>query len=328
MDKLRLGVVGAGYISRSYHCPSLVKLKRQFPSLELAAICDLDRGKAEAAARDFGFRRACGSVEELLAGGSLDAALVLVNFEAMKATALQLMATGMPLLLEKPPGADSHELEELIAAAERRQVTCMVAFNRRYMPLVRRMKELAESSGAPLHLLTARMARAGRTESFFAYGTGLHSIDLMCYLGGKVREVRVEKLELPGNQAPGFLADFFFAGGLRGQLSILPECGVELERYALQGHELSIFLEAPLEWTIDYPGRLLYFQGRGKHFVQDNRVYPETMRDPLEYTGFLGEVRHFLECLTSGATPQPGLRESLQSVRIAEAIQAGRDITL
>jgi len=326
MKSLRIGVVGAGYISRTYHCPSLTRLKKKYPQLELAAICDMKEERARELASRFGFGKAYTNIGEMIVSEKLHGACILVDPGNMKKVALQFIRRRIPVLLEKPPGADSSEVRELVSAAEKHGVANLVALNRRFMPLARRMKELIEHAERPPQLLSAEMLRHERTEPEFAFGTAVHAIDLMRYLGGDVAGLRVKKLELAANKAPAYIVEFDFESGLPGRLSILPETGMEAERYTVHGNNWTITLEAPLDWTVDYPGRLLFFEGRKRHFIQDNRLWPESMRDHLEITGFLGEVEHFIACLAGGDRPQPSLADCLQSVEIAEAVLAGKNV--
>jgi len=326
MKKLRIGVVGAGFISRTYHCPSLSRLKKKYPQLELAAICDLKEKAAYELARQFGFGRVYTDTGEMVVSEKLHGACILINPESIKKAAMEFIRHRIPVMLEKPPGRDSREAGELISAAEKHGVANLVALNRRFMPLARHMKELIEKAERPPQLLTAEMLRHQRTEPEFAFGTAVHAIDLMRYLGGDVAGLRVEKLDLEKNKAPAYMVEFDFESGLLGRLSILPETGMEAERYTVHGNDWTATLEAPLDWTVDYPGRLLFFEGRKRHFVQDNRLWPESMRDHLEITGFLGEVEHFIACIDSGKRPEPSLADCLQSMEIAESVLAGRNV--
>ena len=327
MKSLRIGVVGAGFISRTYHCPSLNRLRKKYPQLELAAICDLNEKAARELAGRFEFGNVYTDVGEMVVSEKLHGACILVNPESMKKVARQFIRRRVPVLLEKPPGRDSNEVRELISAVEKHGVANLVALNRRFMPLARRMKELIEQAERPPQLLTAEMLRHQRTEPEFGYGTAVHAIDLMRYLGGDVAGLRVEKLELAKNKAPAYMVEFDFESGLLGRLSILPETGVEAERYTVHGNDWTVTLEAPQDWTVDYPGKLLFFEGRKRHFVQDNRIWPVSMRDNLEITGFLGEVESFIAFLAGGERPEPTLADCLQSMEIAEAVQAGKNVT-
>jgi myo-inositol 2-dehydrogenase / D-chiro-inositol 1-dehydrogenase len=324
LDKIRVGVVGAGYISRSYHCPALRRLSEKHPQLELAAICDIDPQRAGELARTFGFRTQYADIAEMLDHETLDAAWLLVPPSKMKEVALVFLKRRIPLLLEKPPGSNSAEVRELIDSAAANGVKCLVALNRRFIPLGLRLKELIEGLEHPPQLICGEMWRYRREDEDFGYSTAVHAIDTMRFLGGDVREARVEKLQLEGNRQHSYLVRLEYRSGAHGRLAILPEVGLNVERYTVHAHNITLTLEAPLEWTIDFPGRVIFHNGADRHFVQDNRIYAQ--RDPVETTGFFGESAHFLDCLINGGTPRPSLEDCLQSIEIAEAVQSGRNV--
>jgi hypothetical protein len=68
---------------------------------------------------------------------------------------------GLPTLLEKPPGLDVAEIDRLSAAATRTGAPHLVAFNRRFVPLVRELARRLAALGGPeaVHHLRYEMAR-------------------------------------------------------------------------------------------------------------------------------------------------------------------------
>ncbi len=72
MQKVRIGVIGAGWWATFAHLPAVVS----HPHAELVAVQSRERAKAEKIARDFGAGHACTGVEELLALPGLDAVIV------------------------------------------------------------------------------------------------------------------------------------------------------------------------------------------------------------------------------------------------------------
>jgi predicted dehydrogenase len=82
--------------------------------------------------------------------------------------ALGYHGRGLPTLLEKPPGLDVAEIDHLIAAATRTGAPHLVAFNRRFVPLVRELARRLAALGGPeaVHHLRYEMVRdaPGRLE--------------------------------------------------------------------------------------------------------------------------------------------------------------------
>jgi predicted dehydrogenase len=320
----RISVIGAGYISRCYHCPALVKLKDKNPWVELAAVCDLVPERAREAANVFGFKNVYTDIESLLNEEKVDAAYILIDPGHIKDAASRFIRRGIPCLIEKPPGKNSSEVKELLETARTYKVPCLVALNRRFMPLAVRAKEILNSLEHQPQIIEAQILRHKRTDNDFAFSTAVHSMDLMRFFMGDVLSFEVEKQLMQDNQVHSYLVDFKYRTGALGRLTIWPEAGVDLERYTIHGHDFSLFFEAPLEWTADFPGRISFYNGKERHYIQDNRNLSTTMIDPLEVTGFLGESAHFLECLKKGIEPNPSLADCVQSIEISEATQSGR----
>lgn len=324
MEKIRAAVIGAGYISRGFHCPALGRLSGKYPALDLAAICDTVPGRAAEVGREFGFRTWYESLDSLLEKEEIDAAWILTPPASIPELALRFIGRGIPLFLEKPPGSGSADVERLISAAAEHKVPCLVALNRRFIPLVKRFRELIGGPDNPVQAVEGLMLRHGRRDEDFGYGTAVHALDMMRHLGGDARRVEVNRIQFDKNERPSYFVDYHFRSGARGRLSILPEAGLNVERYTVHAHGVTAILEAPLDWTVDYPGRILYYNGRDRHFIQDNRACPSG--DSVEVTGFLGESEHFIDCLLNGREMHPSLEDCFQSIRIAEAVQAGESV--
>ncbi|MEA2064148.1 MAG: Gfo/Idh/MocA family oxidoreductase [Gemmatimonadota bacterium] len=323
-DTIRLAVIGAGYISTHYHCPALARLAQGNPRYELAAVCDTAHSRASEAAGRFGFANHYMDVDSLLKKEKIDAAWILVDPGNISQVATAFIRRSIPCLIEKPPGKDVAQVRRLAENLSQCGVPCLVALNRRFMPLAVRAKEIIDSFPAPAQLIETQMLRHNRIEPEFAYSTAVHAVDLMRYLIGDVREIRVEKLLLNGNRGNSYLVDMEFTSGTRGRLTIMPEAGLNAERYTVHASGRSLIFHAPLEWTVDFPGRISCFSGRREHYTVDDSILPPAVNEPVEVTGFLAESAHFLECLETGAVPSPSVEECLQSLEIAEAIRNGQ----
>lgn len=107
---LRIGVVGAGNISRQYFAqlPSL-------PNLRLAAIADLDADRAGAAAEEQGVEAL--TVDELLARPDIDAILNLTIPAAHARIALRALENGKHVYGEKPLALTTAEAEPVLQKA-------------------------------------------------------------------------------------------------------------------------------------------------------------------------------------------------------------------
>ena len=319
---VKLVQIGCGEHARVAHGPSQRRLASERPELVLAACCDVDAGRAEAFRRDFGHARSYASVTAMLDAERPDAAVVVVPIERTVEIALPLLERGLPVLLEKPPGTTVAAVDRLIAVADR--VPVQVAFNRRFAPLVQLLRRGLEQAG-PLQHVHYEMARVERRDPDFSV-TAIHGLDAVRYLAAAdYAEARLRYRELPelGRGVANVLVDAVLTNGATAHLAFTPVAGVLVERAAAHTHGESFFLHVPMWGGVDSPGRLWQF--RKGQLVADT---PGDQRGDgtalFELGGFYRETVAFLDALVAGRAPAPGLRESRQSVAIAEHIRERR----
>src|SRR3981189_3665688 len=112
-------MIGCGEHAESSHGPAQARYAAMHVGTELAACCDLDAARAERHRQRFGFARAYTDVAAMLDAEKPDAAVLAVPVHLTPAVAAPRLARGVPLLVEKPPGRTTQEVDTLIAAAER-----------------------------------------------------------------------------------------------------------------------------------------------------------------------------------------------------------------
>src|SRR5262249_8060681 len=144
---VKLCQIGCGEHARVAHGPSQRRSAAERPELVLAACADLDQTKAESFRAEFGYARAYADASAMLDAERPEAVVVVVPVERAVAVGTLVLERGVPMLLEKPPGATVAEVDILIAAAERRGVPHQVAFNRRHAPLVRELRRRIGACG-------------------------------------------------------------------------------------------------------------------------------------------------------------------------------------
>ena len=138
---VRIALLGAGAIMRLSHAPTI----RRSADVELAAIFDVDAGRAEALARDFEVPFHTTNISAVLEAKDIDAVIVatpnLFHPEAVLAAA----AAGKHVLCEKPLAIDVASAQRMVEACETAGVILQVGFNQRYWPQVQIAKQLVES---------------------------------------------------------------------------------------------------------------------------------------------------------------------------------------
>ena len=118
---LRVGFLGAGGIA-PVHANALQRL----PGIELVGVTDIEPSRARRLAEQYG-AASFGSLEEMLGKAKPDAVHILLPPELHTRFALQCMAAGKHVLVEKPLCISSSECRELESAAAR--FGCIVGVN-------------------------------------------------------------------------------------------------------------------------------------------------------------------------------------------------------
>jgi len=321
----KLCQIGCGEHARVAHGPSQRRCAAERPDLVLAACCDLDAGRAESFRRDFGFARAFTDPVTMLAEEQPDAVVVVVPVERTVAVGSLVLERRIPLLLEKPPGRTAADVDRLVAVAEKHGgVSHQVAFNRRFAPLVRELRRRIEEAG-PLQHLHYEMTRVERRDPDFST-TAIHGLDAIRYLAGcDYAEARFRYHELPelGPGVADILVDAVMTSGATAHLAFCPVAGVLVERATAHAHGHTLFLHVPMWSGVDSPGRLWHFAG-GKLAAD---LGGDRVGDGIalfELGGFYRETAAFLEAVAAEREPSPSLRESRQSVDIAEHLRERR----
>lgn len=123
----RVALVGAGLISL-YHLRAW-----RNAGVEIVAVCDIDRAKAEARAVEFGILRVHDDPAELFREGGFEAVDIAASVDAHAPVARMAADHGVHIMLQKPMTATVAEAEALVAHVGGR-VRFMVHENYRFRP--------------------------------------------------------------------------------------------------------------------------------------------------------------------------------------------------
>lgn len=131
---LRVGVIGAGVMGSNH-----ARVFRGLAGAELVGIADPERGLANSVAVQLGCK-AVASASELLDLG-IDAVTVAAPTHLHHEIALESIARGVHVLVEKPIASTVDEGHAIVAAAKRTGVTLMVGHVERFNPAVQAIKD-------------------------------------------------------------------------------------------------------------------------------------------------------------------------------------------
>ncbi len=136
--RYRAGMVGAGNI-----CEFHVAAVKALPGVELIGVTDLDRAKAEEAAKKWG-TTAFATMDDLIAAGA-NVIHVLTPPSAHGKVALAALEKGCHVLVEKPVTEDEAEALAIAKLAKQKGLTVSVNHSLLYDPQVRRALDAVQS---------------------------------------------------------------------------------------------------------------------------------------------------------------------------------------
>lgn len=153
MNKLRVGIIGAGWIA-----DKMAEALSPLDEAEVLAIASRSLEKARQFADERGISRAYGSYEELVEDPDVDLVYVATPHSHHYPHARLALEHGKPVLMEKAFTANAREAEALLTLARERHLFITEAIWTRYMPLSMKVKEIMDSGiiGEP-RILTATL---------------------------------------------------------------------------------------------------------------------------------------------------------------------------
>lgn len=135
MTKIRLGLIGLGYVGR-IHLRHSLKLTNANP----VAAADLSK-KARREARNAGVKKTFNNYEQLLKEPNIDAVIIALPTHLHLQCTKQAAENGKHVFLEKPIARNVREGKEIIATAKRNSVKLMVGYPLRFNPPFRNLKK-------------------------------------------------------------------------------------------------------------------------------------------------------------------------------------------
>jgi predicted dehydrogenase len=331
MDRVRVGVVGVGFMGTHY-----ARILSQTPNAELVGVADLDSARTTVLASELGVT-AFTDVGAMLASRPDTAAVVVTTPEpAHVGPAVSVAEAGKHLLVEKPLASTTEDCQQIIDHCKSAGVILMVAHHSHFDPRFDELKRQIDGGalGTLVHLharrnlYTASADRIARRVPLSLWA-GVHDIEIMqWYSGQRVRSVVAKgvTLEPASSKQPDTLAALLsFEAGLLGILEY------SWVARPLQGNPRRFFFDAV--GTSGF-AEVDYGNGGLAIFTQAAATFPDMMFQPRVGDRLIGQYReqvlYFLDCIQRGSPPVVNGEDAMHVVAVAQAIDRsvfeGREI--
>jgi myo-inositol 2-dehydrogenase/D-chiro-inositol 1-dehydrogenase len=190
MDKLKVGIIGAGYIG-GVHALLLARDER----VKITAVYDVVTERAEQLARSSAAAIARAAEEVIEAS---DAVYITTPNTKHTGLALAAISAGKHVFCEKPMATSINDAREVLRSASQASAVFQVGHNRRFAPVYVMLKQML-SEGRSAHSAHIKMNRGEllnpvwvgdpQITGGFLYETTIHMFDMMRFLFGEVAQL-------------------------------------------------------------------------------------------------------------------------------------------
>jgi len=142
MNKLKVAVVGAGFVAQKRHIPAFLRLKKQ---VFVCAICDLKLEFAKSVASRFGIPNVYSNLSDMLKREKPDVVDICTPPKVHAPVAIEAMENGCHVLLEKPMASSLSDCDRMIQALRKHGVKLSVVHNQRFYPPFLKAEQLVKN---------------------------------------------------------------------------------------------------------------------------------------------------------------------------------------
>lgn len=345
-QRIRIGVLGCGPIAQAAHFEACKRAR----NADLYAICDLAEDlRTEMAARHHP-QRVFATYDEMLADPGVDAVIIAIADQFHVAAALQAIAAGKHVLVEKPMGVSVEECEQLSASADDSGLTVQVGTMKRFDPGIAFahrfiQKEMGEILAVkawycdstlrytvtdnlqPLMVTSANARKpAGDPKAdkrrYFMLGHGSHLVDTARFLGGEIAAVRARLAQKFG--AYCWFAEVEYENGALGQLDLTIAVRMDWhEGFQVYGEHGSALGKIYNPWYLK-SAEVECFSSRDNQYRRVAGADAHTYR--LQVEAFADTILHGAR--TPAATAADGLAAVRGMVALARSVESGEWVRL
>ncbi len=204
-EKVSISFIGAGNYANKILIPAFKKAE-----VELKAVASKTGLGGVRAGRKHGFFRATTDISSLIAEDQTDAVVIATRHDSHAAYVLEALRAGKHVFVEKPLCLKQEDLKEIkkvfleIKSGNNPGQILMVGFNRRFSPLVQKVKHLTDGKGGATSFVMT--VNAGKIPANHwtqdpevgggrIIGEACHFIDLLRFLAGSPIK-KCEKMEM------------------------------------------------------------------------------------------------------------------------------------
>ena len=313
MKHVKLAVIGCGYWGKN--------LARNFAELgALAAIVDPNPETAKFHAEAHGVEAM--DMARILSDPSIDGVVIAAPAELHKALALEAIAAGKHVYVEKPLALSVQDGEIMAKAAKAAGVTLMVGHLLQYHPIFAHLREMVKAGdlGQLRYAYSNRLSMGKfRVEEDAFWSLAPHDVSMILSLfDEEPSEVRGAGLDfITKGVADEARLDMVFPSGGRAHIFASWLHPFKEQRLVVVGDKaMAVFEDSQPDWE----KKLSIY----RHKIDTTDTVPAPVKAEAEYIAVANgeplksECQHFLDSIENGTTPLTDAQEALRVLRVLE----------
>lgn len=323
-DKVRIALIGCGYWG-----PNLARNFSQVEHGELALCADLDDQALARLQRQFPQVEMTTDVMAVLERPDIDAIALATPARTHATLALQALAAGKHVFVEKPLAMNTTDAQAMVAAATAQQRTLMVGHIFEYHPAVQYIKDLLDSGElGDLYYLYSTRVNLGRVQTDInaLWSIAPHDVSIMLHLVGRLPAQVTARGQsfLNGTVEDVVFVTLEFASGALGHVHASWLDPSKTRQLTVVGsRKMVVYDDVAAEGKVKIYDKGVYRKGEAGYGEFQYKVHSgDIMMPRLEMTEPLRlECQHFVDCVRSGSQPLTDGFNGLRVVRVLQAAQ-------
>ena len=310
---LKVGFIGAGRRAQGGHYPCVNRLD----DVSIESVAELDENRMNQVVETYKIPRTFANYRTMLDDVDLDVAYIIMEETLVTQPAIDCMNAGKHVFVEKPPGANTNETQELLNAAVRNNVYCMVGYQRRYTAVTQEaMRRVKENGAATLAVGEFhKLLREGPGATSTLWNDVCHVVDLVRYMvGSSVVEVHAYQDSHASTWSNCYNGLIRFANNAVGIVTANRSSGARYLRAELHGLGVAAYMQILEQIEI-------YEDNNGPQILTGAQICGTDARDAMRYEGTLEMHEHFVQCIHNGDTPCSDIRDVIHTSHLVDQLE-------
>ena len=313
MGKVRIGFIGAGSMANDVHYPSLSEME----DVEIVGICDSNQKRLKETAEKYQIKNLFSDHKEMIKKVEMEGIHIIMSPHLLFDLVIDSLKARLNVFVEKPPAITLEQTTKMALLAEKNGCKTMVAFNRRYIPLLRKVREIVEERDQIIQAVATFYKPINTSLSYYTApvdilrSDAIHCLDTLRWLCGEVKQVKSLVRKYHSEVYNTFNTIMEFESGATGILLANWAIGKRVHAFELHAKGVSAFVD-PNENGVIYKDNqkcktISAFEAAGS-------------KEFYRFYGYYQENRHFIDCLKENRQPETSFSDAAKTMELVERI--------